>query len=202
MAPSGQPPMPPGFGAPYPPFYAQDSSPSVNQTYYNASASYAYQHPPQPAALQQGLNAQLQNAPPLDANQLAFFWNQVQAGNIPSLTPTETVPQHFGISPPVFPQPIANHLPGIPQQRAQTPPMSSATLNNARQQHQRIDAIARSDREDGEVSEEGELSTPVSQRGSFPKASGYGQHQEDLSHDSHQAANRYGSGLKGSLCPS
>lgn len=116
-------------------------------------------------------------APALDANTLAYFWNQVNSGHIPAISPDGQLQQHPHGHPPPFPQfPLQNPFP-IPPFAQQThppatfPPMQSYAQQNSGPQFQRIEELTRAEKEEGEVSEEGELSTPGS-RGS-KKSKGY-----------------------------
>lgn len=158
---AGYPYVPPGYGAPpYPPF-TQDSPP-LNQNYYNNPNPYAtFQTTPQQPAPQQDLNAPMQHPPALDANQLAYFWNQVQSGNIPPLTPNESLQQGFPFAAPApAPAPPIQN----PFAPAQQSPYASLTTGPAHTiyhaessaQYPRVEEINRPDKEDGELTSEGE----------------------------------------------
>jgi hypothetical protein len=197
---------PPPFGGAYP-MYSQDSPPTVNQNYYNPQAPYAaYSYPPSNPTPQQDMSTPFQDAPVLDANQIAYFFNQVNNGTIPPITPDGNLPQNhsYPLIPPPPPPPMLNAFAAMLQQGAAhssttASPALYAPNNDAVAQHPRIEGITRSDKEDGEVSEEGEVSTPGS-RGTGHSKRGRG--SSDLlrqSRTSYQAAKGPGTSPQGTL---
>jgi hypothetical protein len=195
---------PPGFGGYPPPYYSQDSPPAVNHNYYNVQAPYttysnAPQHlPPLPPPPPQDMDAPMQDAPVLDQNQIAYFFNQVNSGVIPPLTPDGRLPQTFQFPPP---PPMQNAIPTMVQPGAPVPPMASPNQytprNDVSAQHHRIEDIGRSDREDGELSEEGEVSTPGSRGGRNSKRGRGSSDRSRQSRGTHQAPKGQGNNPQG-----
>ncbi|KAF2431453.1 hypothetical protein EJ08DRAFT_188826 [Tothia fuscella] len=159
---------PPGYGAYYapPPQFSQETPPQ-NQNYYNSQnqmpAYNPFQAAPQPPTPQQlDMSAHMQNMhnpPPLDANQLAYFWNQVNSGSIPPFTPNTPAHQGFGFGAPEAPLPMSNPF-TITHQNPFAPSLPSPVQNplygNNSAQYQRVEEMTRSEREDGELSSEGD----------------------------------------------
>jgi hypothetical protein len=134
-----------------PPGLNQD--PYANQTYPQNPPQYQQQYPAIP-----GMDMA---TPVLDQNQLAYFWQQLASGN-PALPANVPLPQTSPVQPAPFsyPQYAPPPIP-IPQQVQPAPTQSSPVLES-NIQHSRVNELGRSDREDGELSEEGEVSTPES----------------------------------------
>ncbi|TID27062.1 hypothetical protein E6O75_ATG01555 [Venturia nashicola] len=157
--------------APFPPYYQQQQPQrppgTVNQEpYQNQNQPYASspQNPPQYQQPFPGIPGMDMPTPVLDQNQMAYFWQQLASGNpalpsnvpLPQTSPVQPTPFSF---PPYAPPPLP-----VSQQTQPAPTQSSPTID-VNLQHSRVNELGRSDREEGELSEEGEVSTPDS-RGS------------------------------------
>lgn len=161
----------PPFHFPPPAFYAQQqqqqqqSPPGLNQDpYANHTYASSPQNPPHYQQPYQGPPGIDMATPVLDQNQMAYFWQQLASGNpalpsnvpLPQTSPVQPLP--FAYSPYAPPPPPGLQQPPLAQ--AQSSPLLGVNL-----QHNRVNELGRSDREEGELSEEGEVATPDS-RGS------------------------------------
>ncbi|KAE9986878.1 hypothetical protein EG327_004102 [Venturia inaequalis] len=152
--------------APFTPFYQQQQQQQAQQPpgtmnqepYQNQSYASTPQNPPQYQQPFPGIPGVGMPTPVLDQNQMAYFWQQLASGN-PALPSNVPLPQTSPVQPTSFSLP-PYAPPPLPQTQP-APTQSSPTLD-ANLQHSRVNELGKSDREEGELSEEGEVSTPDS----------------------------------------
>ncbi|QDS69307.1 hypothetical protein FKW77_002873 [Venturia effusa] len=153
------PPFPPLYHPPQPQQQQQPPGTIIQEAYTNQSYVPSPQNPPQYQQPMSGIPGMELLTPVLDQNQLAYFWQQLASGNpalpsnvpLPQTSPVQPAPFSF---PPYAPPPLP-----IPQQTQPATTQSSPVLDG-NFQHNRVNELGRPDREEGELSEEGEVSMP------------------------------------------